>query len=356
MKKVLIFSYSLSGTGGTETVLNSWFENLTIESGYDINLIIYGSGGAPDYSFLKNKNVRVLDYKIGIKRLKVLYELRKIIKKEKYDIIICLGFNLLRAVLMVLKTISFQKYPKIFYWTHFRVELNQFNKKNKKLINKVDGILSLCEEMSKQFLWFSVDEKKIHTIYNPINRSKIKKKSNSSNVFYYIGRLDENQKRVSDIIKSFYLLKREDVDFKFNIIGVGDSYNFYKSLIQDFSLDKYVDIINIWFKDPWEFVEEIDCLILSSNFEGFGMVIAEALARGVPVIASSCPVGPSDLIKKGDNGFLYPTGDVLSLKESIKLIIEKKISLSSREIQSSIERMYVENYFLNLKKILECSE
>ncbi|KGQ27586.1 glycosyltransferase [Gallibacterium anatis] len=354
MKKILIFSYHLSGFGGTESVLNEWFKHLNKKNGYELELLIYGRGGYPDHSFSKNKNVNMFPHETGLKRIKTLYRLRKKISANNYDYILCLGLNHLKGVFLALDTLpNLMKRPKVFYWTHFRIEPDQFNNKTKKLLQRCDGILSLCEGMTKQFDYFDISSNKLYTIYNPINRANFKPNSSKGNTFYYIGRLYEEQKRVSDIIKAFHLLiNKEKLDCNLIIIGIGQSYDFYKYLIDKYKLSNNIELCDLWFKDPWEYINSIDSLILSSNFEGFGMVIAEALARGVPVISSNCDVGPKDLIVNDYNGYLYNTGDLLELKDNIKKIINKELESTQDEIASSIERMYIDNYFNKIKSIL----
>lgn len=352
MKKILIFSYHLNGTGGTESVLNEWFSHLNPEAGYDVELLIYG--GYPDLSFIKTNKVSVLEKRDNVfNKIKSLFKLRYILNKGNYDYVLCLGLNTLRAVQLALKSIPNTK-TKVFYWTHFRVESSQFNKKTEMLLNNCDGILALCDEMKNQFCKFSIDSNKVHTIYNPIKRASLKPKSKNGNKFYYIGRLDENQKRISDVIKAFHLLiNKENIDCSLTIIGIGDSYDYYKYLIEKYDLEDKVELCDLWFKDPWEYIDEIDCLILSSNFEGFGMVIAEAISRGVPVISSNCSVGPSDIITHNYNGFLYEVGDLLALRDTIKNFLKSGLSTSQEDIVNSIDKMYVHNYFDRVKKIFK---
>lgn len=350
MIKVLLFSYHLMGKGGTETVIDKWFTHLNKD--YDLELLIYGDGPQPDQAFLQGKKASMLKHEKGVNRVKALYYLWKKISLNNYDYIICFGFNHLRAIHMALKFMKGKK-PKVFYWTHFRVEEHQFNKKHKDLLEASDGVLALCDQMAEQFSRFNLSPNKIHTIYNPVERANLMPKTKDNNSFCYIGRLDENQKRVSDIIKAFYLLvKRENKNYKLKIIGVGDSYDFYNYLIKRYKLQQHIDFVDLWFTNPWDFIDEMDCLILSSNFEGFGMVIAEALSRGIPVISSNCPVGPSDLIIDGKTGYLYEIGNLLELKDKIDCIATKKLSTSQKDISNSIEKMYTENYFLRIKSIL----
>jgi glycosyltransferase involved in cell wall biosynthesis len=62
--------------------------------------------------------------------------------------------------------------------------------------------------------------------------------------------------------------------------------------------------------------------VLSSLYEGFGLVIVEAMSCGVPVVSTACPCGPKDIISEGENGYLVPVGDRSALADRISRLIE----------------------------------
>ncbi|MBI4055701.1 MAG: glycosyltransferase [Elusimicrobia bacterium] len=68
-------------------------------------------------------------------------------------------------------------------------------------------------------------------------------------------------------------------------------------------------------KNPYAFMQKADLFVLPSRYEGFGVVIAEAMACGTPVVATDCPYGPGEILTDGENGFLVPVGDAEALAD-----------------------------------------
>lgn len=178
---------------------------------------------------------------------------------------------------------------------------------------------------------FRVPGEKITVVYNGIDSDNVKKMAEESldDAATYKGktiitacRLDP-EKDFHTLLTSFKEV-REKIESRLIIVGDGSLKeeiirNAVKLGIED-------DVIITGFqKNPFRFIRSADVFVLSSFFEGFGNVIVEAMALGVPVVVTDCPSGPGEIIQHGVSGFLVPVKDHHKMADTIiKLLMDER--------------------------------
>ena len=163
--------------------------------------------------------------------------------------------------------------------------------------------------------------KNIKTIYNPIDLKLIKQKLLAERPidFDYIlavGRLTQ-QKGFDILIKAFSELNFKN-KIKLIILGEGKERKNLEKLIDELDLKEQV-LLYGKVDNPFIYMKYAKFFVLSSRYEGFPIVLLEALACGIPVIAANCETGPSEIIVNRENGLLVPAED----EEALKLVMEK---------------------------------
>lgn len=90
------------------------------------------------------------------------------------------------------------------------------------------------------------------------------------------------------------------------------------ALRKHLNLEESVDFPGVM-TNPYALMRCADLFVLSSYYEGFGIVLAEALAIGCPIISTDCPVGPAEILEHGRYGRMVPAGDIEALASAILL-------------------------------------
>lgn len=123
------------------------------------------------------------------------------------------------------------------------------------------------------------------------------------------------------LIQAWSIVNREETDWTLHLIGEGYLRTALQEQIDALGLSGCVFLDGASANIKEEYLSS-SILALTSVYEGFGLVLLEAMACGIPVVAFACPCGPRDLIADGVNGFLVPNGDVQGLAERLLYLIK----------------------------------
>ncbi len=228
-------------------------------------------------------------------------------------------------------------------------------------LKKVDVVITPGKYLAK-FLGRKFGLERVKVIYNgidlkewPIRQFDVDKFSNLPFNLLYLGRLSR-EKNIELLIKALGLLLKETENVRLRIAGTGREHEYLKSFAKSSGLDDYIEFVGFVTREEiCELLSSSDILILPSRTEIFPNVLLEAMAVGVPVIASN--VGAvNELIRDGRDGLLFDSGDVFQLKEKIRFMMSQP-DLACQFVRSARQRIEEEFTFdEHLRKTIELYE
>ncbi len=168
-----------------------------------------------------------------------------------------------------------------------------------------------------------------------------------------VGRLDY-QKGFDRLIQAWQLVQHTGkfTDWKLDIFGQGEWREMLQQMIDKAGLQDSLQIHQPTKQIGEEYVKS-DLLVMSSNYEGFPMVMIEAMACGLPVVSFDYKCGPKDIIQTGINGLLVPNGDIQALADAMMKVMEdeayrKMLSLNARKVVDTYSEQAVMSQWIRL--------
>lgn len=386
-KNILFYTLSTDIGGGVEIAAIEYLNQFILE-GYNVDLLVDYNMGDVEKNIEKRINTKVnIIYLKSIKLSKLIYNFRNKGQKNKiynlflYALIVFSDFFVWRKQIKRIQkksyvaTITFFQYlpvyitkikgAKHFIFLHGSVEhffqgIRKYFKKfffNK--LNKFDYVCTVSEEMLVQLRdVFPKLTNKQETIYNPFDYKKIKEKAEDYSelskeekelikepYICSVGRINEGQKDFTTLINSYKKLVDENkIEENLLIVGDGPDLELLEEYVKKIELEKRIFFLGRK-NNPYVWIDNCKLFVLSTKFEGFGLVLTESMLLNKKVISSNCLVGPKEILENGKYGKLFEIGNVEELSE--------KILITLGEEEKETEEYVIKKFNTGFKKLLE---
>jgi len=375
-KKIIFVVHSLKG-GGAEKVATTLLEALQ-DSEENIKLVLVLFDRESTKILASTTDVKYLDvHKNGsviytIKKFfKVISSLSRIIKQESpctilsimdYSNVVSIISNRLsgkknRVIISVHAppTAQMRKYAANLWEKIMGLLI-------KSVYNKADAIVAVSKHIRNDLIEnFKIDNSRIQVVNNPVDLNKISALSEEDvsgelfkediPIIISVGRLSK-EKGGEYLLKAFALLNGK-CDARLAILGEGREDANLRKLSINLGIEKKVFFLG--FKDnPYKYMKRSTVFVLPSLYEGFGIVIIEAMVCGIPVIATKCYDGIEEIVEHGKTGLLVNVGDEHGMADSImKLLNDKELRVSLSEgAKKRVVNFSVEKIINQYKAIL----
>ena len=340
MKKLLFCVYSLD-VGGIEKALITLLNKLQ-EKGYEITLVLEKKEGI----FLEelDSHIQVLEFtpnnsKNILKRkfINLIKQIKFALKyKNKFDFSASFA-TYSNSGAFVARTAS----KNSVLWGHAdylalcknnKEEMKKFFKEKK--YNKFRNVIFVSEEGKKSFISvFPEMKEKTIVCNNLINNKQIEElakeeielKKQEITTFLNVGRHDERQKKLTKLIEAAIKLKEEEYKFKILLVGDGQDTHKYKQMVLDNNLEQQIIFLGRK-QNPYPYFKISDCVILTSDYEGYPVVFLESMILNKPIITTKV----SDYQEiEGKYGYTT-TKETLDICEKMKLFIENGYEIKQK--------------------------
>ena len=363
--KIVYCTPALYFAGGMERVLTMKANYFAEHFGYDITIILTDGRDKPLFYPLSDK-VKVVNLNIGFEELwicsfikkiflylKKQHLYKKLLKKELMRIRPDFTVSMLRREINFINDIhdGSKKIGEIhinranfrnFEGKDANTLKNLFSKywMNSLLskLRKLDSFVVLTEKDKEA--WVELDN--VCVIPNPLsfipqNISKLTEKR-----VIAVGRYC-HEKGYDLLLKAWLIVQNSIADWRLEVFGEGDRSQ-YEEMISSLNMDRHRCILHGRSSNIQDEFEKSSLAVCSSKFEGFGLVITEAMSCGLPVVSFDCPWGPRAIIHDGEDGLLVENGNVEKLADAIIWMIqhpEMRSNMATKAIEN-VQRFSIE--------------
>lgn len=338
MKKICFFIGNLNNAGGTERVCSIIADELS-HIGYDVSILSITGGDNPFFPLSKNIETESLFPMPGrtlYRTPAIIYKLRSYLKKESIDTLVVVETMSVLFTLPAIQGLSI----KHICWEHFHFNVD-LGKRSRGLARQLaarhcDAVVTLTKKDKEYWLQGTKHKSQIISIPNPSPYKTQKcKKRQESKIVLAVGRLT-HPKGFDLLIQAWAKVAKEKCDWQLIIVGEGEDRQLLTELINEYQLNSKVNLVGT-VNNIEDYYKKSDIFCLSSRYEGFGMVLIEALAFGLPIVSFDCELGPAEILE--DTGaVLVPLSNIELLADALIKVMdneEQRETISLRSIEKS---------------------
>lgn len=341
--RIVYCTPALYSAGGVERVISCKASYFADVLGYDVTVIVT-EGNNNESFFPISEKVNIINFELNFEELWsanflrkiVLYLLKqrkykKLLKKELLSIRPDFTISTLRREINFLTDIddgSIKIGELHLNRNNFReLESRHFNVV-KKLFAKI-WMMDLVYKLRKLDRLVVLTEKSMASwpeltnvvvIRDPLPFHVESKNSLLAKRVITIGRY-VYQKGYDLLLQAWAEIEKQFPDWQLSVYGMGDQKECRKQMLE-LGLDPMRCQLNGPVNDVSKEYLNSSIFVLPSRFEGFGLVIIEAMSCGVPVVSFNCPMGPDEIITDGEDGYLVPVGDVHELAYKLQKLMK----------------------------------
>lgn len=318
--------HALNLSGGIERVLTTKANYLADVLGYEIHIITARQKGRKVFFKLSEKIVlHDLDANDRMFLFKYRKRLDSLLREIRPDITVTVCDNGLYAVTGC--TDGSVKAGE-FHFSHekflMKYGTNAFGRlyaafrtrRLEKAVGKLDAFVVLTKADKSDW---EKTRPQVEQIYNPLSFVSDEASPLERKRCIAVGRL-EDQKNFKDLVTAWKTVDGLHPDWTLSIYGDGSLKEALQTRIDSLGLRGKVVLEGSTGNIRQELLDS-SCLVMSSRYEGFPMILLEALTTGLPIVSYDCPKGPAEVVTPGENGYLAEVGDTDTLARGICSVI-----------------------------------